>query len=66
MLLRQVREADPAEINREGLMDFELGDDYAGVLTAFRVEAKSPDIVEEVPGSRLRDPFRLGRGYWLE
>ena len=66
MLLRQVREADPAKIIREGLMDFELGDDYADVLTAFRVEAKSPDIVEEVPGSRLREPFQLERGYWLE
>lgn len=65
MLLRQVRDADPAEINREGVMDFELSDDYASVLTAFRVEARSPDVIEEVPGSSIRAPFRLERGYWL-
>lgn len=65
MLLRRVRDADPAEINREGVMDFELGDAYAGVLTAFRVEARSPDIIEEVPGNSIRIPFRLERGHWL-
>lgn len=66
MLLRRVQEADPAEITRDGLMDFELGDEYAGVLTAFRVEARSPGTIEDIPASRLREPFIVERGHWLE
>lgn len=65
MLERLVHLADPADIRRDGVMNFELGGTDAGALTAFRIEARSPDSAA-IPKSQLRNPFRVERDYWLE
>ena len=65
MLVDQVRKADLSSIRRDGLMDFQLAYEDAGVLTAFRVQAKAPEL-EEIYENRLREPFKVERDLWIE
>lgn len=65
MLVDQVRRADLSSIRRDGLMDFQLAYEDAGVLTAFRVQAKAPEL-EEVYENCLREPFEVERDLWIE
>lgn len=65
MLVDQVRGADFSSIRRDGLIDFQLADEDAGVLTAFCVQAKAPEL-EKVSENRLREPFKVERDLWIE
>ena len=63
-LLERVAASDLAKLERDGWMDFELRAEAAGSLTAFRVEARSPEAVF-VPRHLLRSPFPVERDLWL-
>lgn len=61
-LLRAVRKADMNELERTGVMRFQLGDGLGGSLTAFRI-IEPVGTLEGVPASRLmrvlRDPLDI-------
>lgn len=55
-LVARVREADPAVLEHQGRIDFELPEAGGGRLSAFRVEGRSATTVL-VPAARVERPF---------
>jgi hypothetical protein len=64
-LLEQVQEADLAILDRVGYLDFQLPDQEAGTLTAYRIEGRSPGV-DEVAETLLNQPFQVAQESWLE
>lgn len=58
LLLERVNDSDLRELRRLGIMNFQLPEKDAGTLTAFRVQAVLPDVIQVVPG-RIGNPFKL-------
>lgn len=63
LLLKQIGEANLAELEGIGLMDFKLPDSVGGSLTAFRVEDVSAET-RTVSPVRLHRPFQPRRTSW--
>jgi len=56
-LVALVRDADPAEFERQGRLSFALPESNGGRLTAYRVEGRSAGTIR-VPASRIERAFR--------
>lgn len=63
LLLRQIGETNLVELERVGLMDFELSESVGGSLTAFRVEDASAETRTVSPAS-LHRPFQPRSTPW--
>jgi len=61
MLLEQVNKADLEKLSRYGIMEFELADQDAGKLSAFRVKDVAKNTTEVIHW-RVRTPFRIDHG----
>ncbi len=59
LLLEQVKRADLRQLQKLGIMEFELPGEASGSLTAYRVEAVSSETYT-VPTSHLGRPFSRG------
>lgn len=65
VLLKQVRDINMEELQKQGSMDFKISEDDESGLTAFRIERVLKDIVS-VPYSRIGQPLRIGDQLWRE
>ena len=61
MLLDQVNKCDLEKLRRHGIMEFELVDQGAGSLSAFRVKEVSRETTEVIQW-RVGEPFRIDHG----
>ena len=57
-LVQQVNKSDLAELERVGFMEFTLGEQDAGSLTAYRIRSTAPQTVGVLP-SRIDNAFRM-------
>lgn len=61
MLLDKVNKCDLEKLRRDGIMEFELADQGAGSLSAFRVKEVSKETTEVIHW-RIGEPFRIDHG----